>query len=342
MISEKKRLENALFNIENDRPPCICPGGMMNMITNELMHISNVMWPTAHKNAEQMAKLARSSYEQGCFENFGVPFCMTVEAEALGSIIDMGTEFYEPHVIKYGINTVSDWEKLNKLDFNIGRTKVILDAINILKNETTNVPIIGNLTGPISVATSLLDPNVFFKELRKNKENCHKFLKYISEQIMQFGIKQIEAGADVITISDPSATGEILGPVNFREYVVPYLNYIINGIRKKCGVGIIVHICGRMKLVYKELINIESNALSFDSLVNIKDIINNLPNKVIMGNVNTFLLESGTKDKIKSTTLKCIDDGVKILSPACGLGTKSSIENIKTMLKTVKEKFNYE
>lgn len=79
MLTPKERLNLALKNKKVDRPPCICPGGMMNMIIEELMDISGYKWPEAHTNPETMANLAIAMYEQGGFENFGVPFCMTIE-----------------------------------------------------------------------------------------------------------------------------------------------------------------------------------------------------------------------------------------------------------------------
>lgn len=42
MFTEKERLERALRQEEVDRPPCICPGGMMNMITTDLMDACGV------------------------------------------------------------------------------------------------------------------------------------------------------------------------------------------------------------------------------------------------------------------------------------------------------------
>lgn len=92
MLTEKERLEKVFHHEEVDRPPCICPGGMMNMITSELMDTCGVTWPEAHTDAEMMAKLALANYENGCFENVGVPFCMTVEAEAMGGRSDHGNE----------------------------------------------------------------------------------------------------------------------------------------------------------------------------------------------------------------------------------------------------------
>ena len=135
MLTPKERLKTVLSGKKADRTPCICPGGMMNMITEELMKTVQIYLPQAHTDARMMAGLAKAVYEQGCFENYGVPFCMTIEAEEMGAGVDLGSSAYEPHVTEYVIGTVSDWEKLPKLDVTEGRAKVVLDALGILKEE---------------------------------------------------------------------------------------------------------------------------------------------------------------------------------------------------------------
>ena len=49
-------------------------------------------------------------------------------------------------------------------------------------------------------------------------------MEFITDQLTAFGRAQIAAGADVIAISDPSGTGEILGPKYFEEFAVTYIN----------------------------------------------------------------------------------------------------------------------
>lgn len=66
--------------------------GMMNMITTDLMDACGVTWPEAHTDAQMMADLALASYQHGCFENVGVPFCMTIEAEELGAKVTLGSK----------------------------------------------------------------------------------------------------------------------------------------------------------------------------------------------------------------------------------------------------------
>lgn len=336
MLTPKERLKAIFEGQKVDRPACICPGGMMNMITADLMDQIQVFLPEAHHDARQMAELAKAVYEQGCFENYGVPFCMTVEAEEMGAKVDMGTKVYEPHVIEYVMDSVSDYEKLTPVDVTKGRAKVVTDAIRILKEETSGVPIVGNLTGPVSTASSVMEPVNFYKELRKKNQEAHAYMEFITDQLIAFGRAQIEAGADIIAISDPSGTGEILGPKFFKEFAVTYLNKLLDGLKKE-KVGTIVHICGQMHSVYKEINEVHSDVLSFDSVVPMKEARANLKDRVLMGNVSTYAIEFGDPDRVKMLTTSCRRGGSDIISPACGLGMKSPLTNVQAILECLTE-----
>lgn len=336
MITSKERLKLIFEGQKVDRPACICPGGMMNMITSDLMERIGVYLPEAHTDPVQMAALAKAVYEEGCFENYGVPFCMTVEAEEMGAKVDMGSRVYEPHVIGYAIDSVCDYKKLTPVDLNAGRAKVVLDAIRILKKETEGVPIVGNLTGPVSTASSLMEPVVFYKELRKKKQEAHEYMEFVTQQLIAFGRAQIEAGADVIAISDPSGTGEILGPKHFHEFAVTYINKLLDALQKE-KLGTIVHICGQMSPVYNEVGEMHSDALSFDSIVPMKEAREHLSDRVLMGNVSTYALEFGDPERVKALTKNCVKNGSNIISPACGLGMKSPLKNVQAILEALEE-----
>ncbi len=335
-MTEKERLYHAMHQEETDRPPCICPGGMMNMITTDLMDAINVSWPEAHLNPQMMADLAVANYEHGCFENMGVPFCMTIEAEAMGAEVTMGSKIYEPHVTGYAINSVTEWRTITPIDINEGRAKVVLDAIRILKAKNLDVPIIGNITGPISTASSVMEPTVFYKELRKYREEAHAYMQFVTDEIIKFARAQIEAGADVIAISDPSGTGEILGPKFFEEYAVKYINQVLDALQDD-KMGTIVHICGQMKNVYKQVEQIHSDVLSFDSCVPMSSAKENIKDHALMGNVSTWTLEFGEPEKVKQLAVNCWKNGSSIISPACGLGTKSPLANIQAIRQGLEE-----
>jgi len=186
MKREKERLIGVLSGLEVDRAPCICPGGMMNMITSDIICMEGVDDSSIHTCPETMARLAMRVNKEDCFENIGLPFCMTIEAELLGAPVDLGCDVVEPHVKAYCYNSVDEWDVLPIVNHHIGRGQVVLDAIKIIKRMQVGTPIIGNVTGPISTAASLIEPVDFYKSLRKNPESAHKFLSVVTESILTF------------------------------------------------------------------------------------------------------------------------------------------------------------
>src|SRR5690242_10883185 len=115
-MDDKTRLLNVLQRRTADRPPFICPGGMMNMAITEVMDAAASWWPEAHGNAEKMARLTLAAHQFAGIENVGVPFCMTVEAEAMGAHIDLGSRETEPNVTAYAIGSLNEIDRLTPVD----------------------------------------------------------------------------------------------------------------------------------------------------------------------------------------------------------------------------------
>ncbi len=278
-----------------------------------------------------MAGLARAAYDSGCFENYGVPFCMTVEAEALGSRVDLGSATCEPRVCEYAMRSAGERSALRAMDLSCGRPRVVLDALRILRDEgDPDVPLIGNLVGPVSVAGSLMEPSALYRAMRREPQEAHGLLAFVTDQLVAFGRAQVDAGADVVTIADPSASGEILGPRLFEEYALRYLNVLVDGLHER-GARVIVHICGQMRAVWAQLAQLRADALSFDALVPMSRARENLPGRVLMGNVSTYAIENSTPDHVRRAALHCACDGADIVAPACGLGMTSPLANVRAM-----------
>ena len=335
-LSPKERILRTFSKQTIDRPPVICPGGMMNSAIVEVMNKTGHTLPKGHHDGKIMTELAKDVHETTGFENFGIPFCMTVEAEVLGSEINYGTLACEPKIQREVFSSVSDviYKQLGSMEKN-KRVSSILEATNALSNRYTNVPVIGSLTGPISACASIVDPITFLKELRKRPKEAHKVIDYVSNHIIELARLMIENGADVISIADPTATGEILGPRFFDEYAVRYLNKIIDAIHAM-DTPVIVHICGKMNSVKKYIPEIRSDAISTDALISLKMLKDEYPQLTTMGNLSTFILEFSDEEKVASLTTKLVKDGINIIAPACGLSTSTPLNNIVSMTTIVK------
>jgi [methyl-Co(III) methanol-specific corrinoid protein]:coenzyme M methyltransferase len=274
------------------------------------------------------------------FENFGVPFCMTVEPEALGSGVDYGSLGCEPKIAREIFPSTKDAGSFPKNA--VAKSKrgaVVLEAISALYRKSPDIPVIGSVSGPVSTAASLVDPMTFFKELYKDRENAHRLLSGVTDQIIDWALLMVENGAALISIADPTATGEILGPRLFEEYALPYINRIVKAVHGT-GKNVIVHICGDVKTVKKHLFNLQSDALSVDAMVNLGLIKEENTAITTMGNLSTYLLESGSPERIRQAARTLLDKNIDIIAPACGLSTSSPLANIQSFTAAVKEAGN--
>ncbi len=326
-MTEKERLIDVLSGKKVERPPVICPGGMMNAaVTDVVQEIE-----TNHNvDIDSMVEAALKVRELTGFENYGVPFCMTIESEPFMVEVDLGSKLVEPRITKYNENILDVLEEIEIKHSK--RAKTTLGAIKRLKNN--EIPVIGNVTGPMSVVTSVIEPMDFYKMMRKDRKKAMKFLDVVTNYLIDFTMDMIESGADVIAVSDPSATGEILGEKNFREFMIPLYKRISKEVHSR-EKRIIFHICGKSNLILDCLNEAEGDAFSFDSVVGIKQAKESL-NLPIMGNISTQLLDTGSREMVYRSTKSAMKNGTNIVSPACGLAMSTPIENLKTMTDTVK------
>jgi MtaA/CmuA family methyltransferase len=336
-LTPKERLLRALRQEETDRPPVVCTGGMMNAAIVEIMQATGLTLPEAHFDAAKMSALAQAVQERTGFENVGVPFCMTVEAELLGGEIDHGTLACEPKIAREPFSSVAkvEYKDVSALA-RCGRMRVVANAARQIAQAKPDVPVIASLTGPISTAASIVDPMTFYKELRKDPAGADRVLDYVTRLLAEFAGELLgQGGATAIAVGDPSATGEILGPAMFERYAVRYLNQLADHVHE-LGYPFIIHICGDLKRVKGLLPQLRCDALSTDAMINLPALKAEFPQITTMGNLSTFALQWSAPDKIAAMTRHLVADGIDIISPACGLSTSTQLTSIRALTDTVK------
>lgn len=192
-----------------------------------------------------------------------------------------------------------------------------------------------SLTGPISTAASIVDPMTFLKELRKKPSEAHRVLDYVTDFLIAYALTLLESGADIISIADPTATGEILGPKMFSEFAVRYINKLTEAVQA-ADRSVILHICGNMNSVKQYLPEFYADVISTDAMVNLRGLKEEYPDLLTMGNLSTYLLESGKKEAIEARTEHLIKSNIDIIAPACGLSTSSPMDNLQAFTGAVK------
>jgi [methyl-Co(III) methanol-specific corrinoid protein]:coenzyme M methyltransferase len=306
---------------------------MMSLAVTEVMTAQGAPWPEAHRDEEAMLRLALAMQEATGFDSVALPFCMTVEAEAYGAAVDMGDMVTQPKV-KRGVLPDDGSEELPTPDFRAGRAGTVLRAMSKARALRPDAALVGNLVGPVSLLGMLADPLQVLRWTHRQPEVLSRHLDRISESVIEFGRLQRLAGADAICIADPTATGEILGATQFRSFALPHLNRLAQVLRG-AGLQVIVHICGDVRPIQAELSDLHTDAVSFDSMVDIVALAEAHPPWQVMGNVSAFLLEAGPAEAVVQHCRALVNGGVRLLAPACGVIPTTPVAHLRAMREAV-------
>jgi len=284
---------------------------------------------------ESMAGLALAAAQITGFECVGVPLCATLEADAFGVPIELGDAHTEARIIRepYGHSRDVPRLPLNQL-LSSGRVPVAIEAIRHLVRIAGDLPIFGNLLGPVSVAAELVDPVTLFKELRTAPAEVNALLEYIGDFLTALGLAFIAAGADVITICEDTATPELIGSKRFAEVTLPHLNRLIDRLQAT-GVPVVVHMCGNLDRAGDSLALLQSRGFIPDATVSMAQLGERHPHLAMVGNVNSFLLHTGEPDAIRRVARRIVRDGAHVICPSCSMASATPLANIHALTNAI-------
>ncbi len=333
-MTPRQRLLGALRGEAVDRSPVVIPGGMMAGSLYTLLQRPGLSYPDLHTQATAMAEYAVLLQQTCELDNYGVPFCMTIEAEDFGAEVDLGNPLKEPRVTQYPAVTLD--EVLAITPAICLRHQATLKAITLLAGG--EVPVIGNIIGPTSLLTSLVEPNVVYRAMARDGDKIAETFEHLSRHIIRFAEAQLAAGADAIVLADPGSSGEIIGGECFGKLVFPAIDMIIRAI-KAHGIPVVLHICGNIMTLVEVLAAIPWDALSVDSVVSLQKLMTHFPERALMGNVSTHLLAVSGDDKVYRAARQAVEVSA-ILAPACGLSTTTLPENIRCLVRAARDAAN--
>jgi uroporphyrinogen-III decarboxylase len=127
-------------------------------------------------------------------------------------------------------------------DISGGRIGAVLDAVGILAEAGEKVAL--NVEGPFTIISSLIDPMLFYKDLRRDPSRVREILTAIENGIVRYSLEGIRMGAAIISYADPVGSMEIVGPKIYRDFSGPSSRNIVGRIRDEAARALI-HLCGK-------------------------------------------------------------------------------------------------
>ncbi|MBI5233160.1 MAG: hypothetical protein HY880_02270 [Deltaproteobacteria bacterium] len=330
-MNPRERLTSVLNGNPVDQTPVMVPGGLIIMCPREVFEAGGVSQEHVHSSPEGLSALSIAMSELAGIDNLGLPFTMTVESEAYGGETETRSGCSASVEYEYPLNDISDFTRLESpLLCKGSRLPVAIEAIGLLRDRGSSFPIIGDLVGPFSLATSLIDEAILLKATLKSPCLVHDFLGFLVQNSIDYLKALGTAGADVFFITEPALRPELFGHSWFEEFSLPYMNRFVNA-SHALGAKAIVHVCGAMSALKPALAGLKADCLSIDSCVSIKDGLQAFDGRPIAGNICAGLLEKGSSAVVAAAAKNTIRHGASIVMPSCGLTGLARVENLRAM-----------
>lgn len=329
-MTSRERVLAALRGQPCDRTPLISPVSLAN---TDCMRYAKAWFPSANTNPRKMAELAQTSFTVLQFDSIMPYFGTTHELGALGCQIHWGGS--EQFSAVYGGQLPSlDAFRMPTDYLDSKPIQVVLDAIALLKaRHGQQAAIIGKIIGPLSLMFYLFGIQNMLNALILEPETTVQLLDVFKELCISFAVAQIEAGADMITVSEDAA-GEMISREGYRQLVMDTERQIFQALREDTFVTF--HLSGNIMDRADLFRDTGFHALSFDSR-------NDLPKlramtegmKLIGGVNNPGTLLNGSREQIAKEVFCALDQGVDLVAPECAIPLRVSNRNLHAMRDAV-------
>jgi [methyl-Co(III) methanol-specific corrinoid protein]:coenzyme M methyltransferase len=329
MMNKRERVLRALNRESVDRPPVLCVNSTATSPVAGRLHLK---WPLFHQKAEEMARMALGALEIFDFDAVRLPFCQTIEAEALGCEVSYKDFFPGNDVALYPLDATPEFPE----DFlNRGRIPEVLKAVELLRRDVgRRAFVLGGVVGPLTIARALLDSAPLLKASLKAPQKIVPFLEVAQKACLQMSLAMQGAGVDAIVIEDMTASPDLLHPKTYKDTVSGYHRQLIRDITAP----VILHVCGNVTLIAGEMAGTGVHALSIDPKAETELVREKIGQEVILiGGVDTILLSLSSPREIKEVSLKALKAGINILGPGCSIPPNAPTENLKAMVQAAEE-----
>jgi len=339
-MTPRERVLAALRKEKLDRPPVAV---FTQSATIGQMEALGVFWPEAHSNPKAMAKLGAGQADILGFEAVRAPFCLTAEAERLNCTVDPGKQDRTPMLKKHpyhfdpmeGAYDEPDLMSIEEF-LGSGRPAAVLEGIKLLKEQKgKEYAVIAGNTGPFTLAGHLVSTENLVFGIMMAPEEVTKWIKAVNPICKGYTQALADAGADIIQMSEPSASTDLLSPDMFDEYAGVWLKESLASVKNASS---ILHICGNTTQILDNMIATKVTGLSIEEKVDPKEAVKIVKKRAaLIGNVGVVNpLLQGTPEDCFKHGVAVREAGFDVVAPGCGLSALIKNENLLALVKAVK------
>jgi uroporphyrinogen decarboxylase len=201
-----------------------------------------------------------------------------------------------------------------------GRLPGYLEAVAGTKKIITDAIVSAVIAGPWTIAIGLRGATELIRDALKDPDYVHELMQFCVQQSINFAEAIIPLGVG-LGYSEAPASCSLISPKMYRSFVFPYHKQIVDHFKaKKVGIGL--HICGYADPILEDMVNTGVTNISVDAPTDLaKAAAASRGKAVLIGNLDTNLFYTGSRDGMAQAVKNCIDqaspDSGFILSSGC-------------------------
>ena len=239
---------------------------------------------------------------------------------------------------------ISSVEDLKNLDLGkLDKSEIINTVFKSLRDTKSKIGDEYVLTmtawGPYTLGARMVGEESMMKATFKNPDLVHKVADFATDLLIHLYEPLVSDGTlQVISLADPTASGDLISKKQFETFALPYLKKFTDWAKSK-NVHVLVHICGNTTDRLDLFPQTGASCISLDHKTDIAKAKEILHGKMCFaGNVdpvNTMLQGSvkDVEDSCKHVIQTAGTDGGFVLMPGCDIPPTVPYENIQKFIE---------
>jgi uroporphyrinogen decarboxylase len=330
-MNNLERIEAAVRFGKPDRVPVIA------QVFGHAAALAGVPLGEYVRDGELLARCQLRALERYGYDAVFALMDTSVETEALGSRLAYRADSY-PYVERHALADAAALERLAVPDpARSARMPEMLRAARLLRRELGNeVLVVGCVLGPMTLTTQLLGAEKALFLAADEPDLFARVLDFAAQVAAAFGLAQIEAGAHLAMVFDPSASPAVIPSQFFREFELPRLTGLFAALKSGGALANWLHIAGPAEAILPYYPEAGVEIANADYCVDPLRARRILPRTCIDGNIKPLSFTEATPDEVAAESARLLElfspGGGFILSSGCEIPPESRPENVAAMV----------
>jgi MtaA/CmuA family methyltransferase len=199
---------------------------------------------------------------------------ITACSDAFRITADLGADIVypndsPPHSASPLVRNETDFKGLTMPDFDHPKSRMsdrIKGVREMVKAVGYECMVLGWVDMPFAEACSVCGVAEFMMILFENPPLAHQILSFLTEIVIQFSLRQLEAGAPMIGAGDAAAS--LVSRELYDEFALPYEQKVCSAIHEKGGL-VKLHICGNTTHLMESMAKSGADLFNVDHLADL-------------------------------------------------------------------------